>query len=136
MGNRRKGTASRGGFSLVELLVAITLLALCFLGIISVFPLGSLTIAESGLHTTATELAQQGIENLMDLPYDNELLNPGQNYADSTTVGENVFVTGWVVTENMPIRGCKRVVFTVKWDEDDELKRLSMAFVIASAGRG
>ena len=123
------------GFSLVELLVAVTLMGIGFLGVVALFPLGNQTVSESGMHTTAIELAQQGLENLLDLPYNDELLDPSSEHVEQMQVGEKTYYIDWKVTSDMPVTDCKTVVYTVKWDEEDESRQLAVTGVIARAGR-
>ena len=146
VGNRRSGRTvvilrllraarNRKGLSLVELLVAITLMAIGFLGVVAMFPMGSRTVAESGLQSAAVELAQQGLEGLLDLSYIDPKLNPGDEHADADTLGARTYFSQWTVTQDVPITGCKTVVYTVSWDEEDELRQISVTGVIASSGR-
>jgi prepilin-type N-terminal cleavage/methylation domain-containing protein len=123
------------GLSLIELMVALTLLSLGFMGVIAMFPLGSQTVAESGMRTAAIELAQQGLECLMDLPYTAELLDPSTTHSDTTSMGEMTYVRRWDVYTDIPFPGCKQIVCTVIWDEAEDSGRLSLTTVIARAGR-
>jgi prepilin-type N-terminal cleavage/methylation domain-containing protein len=125
----------RKGLSLIELLVAVTLMAIGFLGVVAMFPMGSRTVAESGLQSVAVELAQQGMEQLLSLSYDDTKLSPSTEHTESVTVGERTYSVGWVVTKDVPIEGCKKVVYTVSWDDDDELRQVAVTGVIASSGR-
>jgi prepilin-type N-terminal cleavage/methylation domain-containing protein len=123
------------GFTLVELLVSLTVLAIAFLGALAMFPLGSATVTESGLRTTAAELAQQGFEELLDLPYTDQQLNPGYVHVDSLEVGDKKYYREWDVEANTPISGCKMIRYTVAWHEAAGRQELTVVGVIASTGR-
>jgi prepilin-type N-terminal cleavage/methylation domain-containing protein len=58
------------GVTLVELLVAIMLLAIALTGLASSYPLAMQAVAGGGYQTAATLLAQQCIEIAKALPYD------------------------------------------------------------------
>ena len=58
------------GVTLVELLVAIMLLAIALTGLASSYPLAMQAVAGGGYQTAATLLAQQCIELAKTMPYD------------------------------------------------------------------
>ena len=58
------------GFSLVELMVAIFILSVGILGILAVFPLGTKLVKSSEAAAVGAELAQEKIEELAYLSYD------------------------------------------------------------------
>lgn len=58
------------GVTLVELLVAMMLLAVALAGLAASYPLAMQAVTGGGLKTTATLLAQQCIELAKSMPYD------------------------------------------------------------------
>jgi prepilin-type N-terminal cleavage/methylation domain-containing protein len=58
------------GVTLVELMVAMMLLAVALAGLAASYPLAMQAVTAGGLKTTATLLAQQCIELAKSLPYD------------------------------------------------------------------
>lgn len=68
--NNRKNFNS-GGFSLIEVVVAITILAIAFIGLVQSFPLGMSINTSARQKTSASYLAQSKIESLHSLNYDN-----------------------------------------------------------------
>jgi len=123
------------GLSLVELIVAIALMGIGFLGVVTMFPLANRTVAESGMQSVATELAQRGLESLLNLQYNDAKLSTSDSHTDTETVGARTYYITWTVQKDVPVTGCKTIVYTVAWDEDDENKEISVTGVVASTGR-
>ena len=72
--NPRRAKNPRGGFTLVEMMVGLTLLGVFMTGILTSLRLSSL-IAESNLYdTTAITVAQGYLEQIKNLPYEDVLL--------------------------------------------------------------
>lgn len=65
------GLRNKSGFSMIELLVAMVVIALGLLSISALFPLGSRARMRGEGITKAIELAQQRMEQLVELGYDN-----------------------------------------------------------------
>ena len=60
-----------GGFSLVEVIVAMSILMIAFIGLVQSFPLGNSVNDSAQKKTSASYLAQEKIENLYSIGYDN-----------------------------------------------------------------
>src|SRR4051794_13593341 len=65
----RSRSTSDGGFTVIELLVALTVLALASAAMVPMMIVGSAAAAAARLHTQAKALAQQRIEQLHDLQF-------------------------------------------------------------------
>lgn len=63
------GRLDERGITLLELLVAMTLLVIALVGLAATFPLAMFGITTGGYQTTATLLAQQGIEQAKAVNY-------------------------------------------------------------------
>ena len=61
---RSRGLLGKGGFSLLEVLIGATVLAVGLLGLASMFPVAYLNVDSGGKLTEATALAQSFIERL------------------------------------------------------------------------
>jgi len=121
--------------SLIELIVSLTVLSIALLGIATVFPLGSQTVSRAGGQTTAVELAQQGVESLMQLQYGDPLLEVGVTHQDSVQVGGVLYRKRWVVTADYPISNCKLVTYRVSWPTASGRDQVEVKAVLARAGR-
>lgn len=62
---------NQNGVTLLELLVAMMLLATALIGLAASFPMAMYGVTTGGFQTTATLLAQQCIEIAKNTPYDN-----------------------------------------------------------------
>lgn len=102
-----KNTKRIDGFSMIELLVAITIIAIGILAVAGLMPLGRRTTLESGDVTRAVEYAQQKMEELKHDPYQSLI-------AGSDSVGK--FVRSWEVDDDFPMDGMKRVTMKVAWE--------------------
>ena len=100
------------GMSLIEVMIASTILAVGLVSIISVFPTAYVNVDTSGERSKATAYAQQKLEELKNQPF-----NPGPLTAnDSLENGD--FTRGWTITQepgtNIPNR-LARIAVTVTW---------------------
>ncbi len=98
---------SDGGASLVELVVAIGLLAVALVGLAASFPASMYAVTQGGLQTTATGLAQQTIEDAKHTPYGNL---PGLAATRAAIAGFNGFDRQVLVADYAPATGCAAVV--------------------------
>jgi prepilin-type N-terminal cleavage/methylation domain-containing protein len=62
------------GFTLVEMLIGITILTIALLAIAAMFPMAYLTVHESGKSTMTLTAARQMLEDVRSVPFD-ELIN-------------------------------------------------------------
>ncbi len=99
------------GFSVIELMVAITILAITLLGIAQLFPRGLGYTTQSRLISKATSLAQAKAEELERLNKTHTDLTAGTH---SETV--EVFNRTWVITDNTPMSRIKRAQIAVTWE--------------------
>jgi Tfp pilus assembly protein PilV len=100
--------ASGAGFSLIEVMFALTFLAVGILAVASMIPAGTRGVSESRTITSGLMAAQLKIEELKGTPY-NSL--PAGSGADTVSV----FRRSWTVTDSIPTAGCKRLVVTSDW---------------------
>ena len=122
------------GFTLVEVIVAITIVAIGIVGLSAVFPLATRDVAKSGGLTKAMELCQGKLEALHMLAYDSPDLASGHVHADSLNPIANVYVRTWQTYDDDPIAGCKRIEVTVSWESVSNAE-VRLSTVIAGAGR-
>ncbi len=94
------------GFSIVELLVAITIIAIGVLAVAGLMPLARRSTIQSGDVTRAIEYAQQKMEELKNLEYEEVISG-----SDST----GIFRRSWIVDEDIPMEDMKRITTKVTW---------------------
>lgn len=107
--NRRRGRAAEG-FSLIEVMFALTFLAVGILAVASMIPAGTRGVSESRTITSGLMAAQLKLEELRGTPYSSL---PAGSHADTVSV----FARTWTVTDSIPTAGCKRVLVTSSWSD-------------------
>jgi len=102
------------GFGLIELAIALVVLAIGVLGLAAVIPAGTRSTAKSGEVTRASEMASQVAERLLATPYSHAELDPGTHNSTTWPMSGNYYVS-WFVEADQPIAACKRVTVRVRW---------------------
>jgi Tfp pilus assembly protein PilV len=105
---RRQGAAS--GFSLIEVMFALTFLAVGILAVASMIPAGTRGVSESRTITSSLMAAQLKMEDLRGQTFN--ALAVG-TFADTTSG----FSRSWTVTDSVPTPGCKRIKVTASWSD-------------------
>lgn len=105
-GDRRRD----GGFSLLEVLFALTFLAVGILAVASMIPAGTRGVSQSRVLTSGLMAAQVKMEDLKGTPFLS--LTPG-TFADTTSV----FTRTWTVTDSVPMANCKKIDVTAQWTD-------------------
>ncbi len=122
------------GFTVIEIVVALTVIAIGILGLAIVFPLSMEDVNKSGTATEAVELCKQKLEDFHMTAYDAPELEPGYTHADSLNPIDGVYLRTWEVTEDQPMVGCKFITVTVTSQVEPSIK-VDISTVLASAGR-
>jgi prepilin-type N-terminal cleavage/methylation domain-containing protein len=110
----------KAGYSLVEVLVAMSLFALAVLGLSA----GVVTVSRSGVLgndlTRATFFAQEKIE---------ELVSRSDVRVDGLDNPEARFTRAWVIVPDTPETGVSKITVTVSWEGTDA-QAVSLATVV------
>ena len=105
----------QGGFSLIEVLVAVVFLAI---GVLAIAGLQVTSVRGNYFSNNlmqATYVAQDRLEFLKNLPFNSSQLN-ANNYNDgNTTVSGIVFNRSYTVVDN--VNGYKRITYVVTWND-------------------
>ena len=107
--NRSRGKDS-GGFSLVEVVFALTFLAIGILAVASMIPAGTRGVTQSRVLTSGLMAAQVKMEDLKGKDFNT--LAAG-TFTDTTSV----FTRTWVITDSIPMAGCKKIDVTSRWND-------------------
>ena len=83
-------TRQRDGFSMIELLVTITIAGIAFVALVPVFVSAMKKVSGDTYRNVATQMAQDRIELIRQLDYD-QINNANLNNADFPTVGAQLF---------------------------------------------
>ncbi len=100
------------GLSVVELLVAVTILGITIMGIALLFPAGSRSITNTRLLTRALNLAQAKTEEFYRMPSDAGDLTAGVHGPETV---DGSFQRSWIIEEDYLREGTKKVTVAVKW---------------------
>lgn len=115
----RHGAGVERGFSLLELMVALIVLSIGVLAVARLFPAGTHGQTQDRLQSTAGYLAQEELERLGGLAFDDAELSIGRHPAGTATVacGPNDRWARWyeVTAVDPPLDDLKRVTLHVTW---------------------
>ena len=95
---------------MIEVLFALTFLAVGILAVASMIPAGTRGVTQSRVITSGLMAAQVKMEDLKGTSF--TALTPG-SFSDTTSV----FTRTWVVTDSVPMAGCKRIQVTSRWTD-------------------
>jgi len=112
--------SARGGFSVIELMVALTVLGIGIIGLANVFPYGSQTQVKDRLRTSGADLAQQKMEQLRTVAWSDANLTDGTHPSNTgetlTLTSEGNFNRLWfVTTQSGNFSDMKLVTVRVRW---------------------
>jgi prepilin-type N-terminal cleavage/methylation domain-containing protein len=94
--------------TLIELLVVCVIIGIAFLGLAGLFPLGTRNLSESRMRTIATDLAQEKLENLVNLNRNHTDLTAG-THNDPANPVRTTFNRFWSVADDTPVAGMKKI---------------------------
>jgi prepilin-type N-terminal cleavage/methylation domain-containing protein len=109
---------SNKGVGLVEIIIAMLIFAVGITAALKTLPESNRATSRSRNLTTATNLAQQKVEELMGVPYSNADLNAG-NHTDSENPINTIYNRVWDVTDDSPVTNMKLVIVTVTYESGD-----------------
>ncbi len=118
------------GVTLVELMVAMMLLAIALTGLASSYPLAMQAVTGGGFQTTATLLAQQCIELAKTMPYDRLPLDLAPNCPANPT-GYPGFTRSVQVTTATPTAATTTVTVTVNFQSTQGQIDTAVATILA-----
>ncbi len=105
---------SEKGMTMVEMLVVCVVISIAFMGLVAIFPLGMQNVNDSRMRTVATDLAQEKMEELLDLRTTNANLNAGE-HEDPDNPVRSTFNRFWTVTDNTPVADMKQIEVLVTY---------------------
>jgi type IV pilus assembly protein PilV len=117
------------GFSLIEILISMTIFAIGVLALAEMQITAIRGNAFSSTTTDGTTLAQDRIEQLMNLPYDDGALATGNH----GPVTQDVYNVSWDVA-NGPVANTKTVNVSVTWTANSWNRSVSLRCIKGAAG--
>ncbi|MEB3323315.1 MAG: type II secretion system protein [Synechococcaceae cyanobacterium] len=130
MTNEVKTPVSSRGFSLIELTIAISFFGILMLGFLMTFPLGYRTVQKSEMLTVATSHAQDEIERLKTLPFNDPDLAPGTHF-DAENPIDGIYNRVWTVTENTPVDGLTTVAMGITYSDNGIPRNIQITTYLA-----
>ena len=100
------------GSSVVEIMVALIILGIGLTSAMRVLPESSVKTTRSRNKTTAVNIAQEKIEELMGRPFGDADLAAG-NHDDPDNPIRGRYSRAWTVTDNTPVGGMKMISVSV-----------------------
>ena len=141
--SKKKVCDNQSGFTLLEVLIAISILTVGLLGVAQMQIMGIQGNYFSGNTTAALSLAEEKMEDLLGKSYSDTDLDdtePGNNanltsittidheelnIDETGQVGGGIYHRIWNVADNTPITNTKTVTLIVTWDNDSHRATLS-----------
>ncbi len=114
----RKVTKS-DGFSLLEVLIAVTILSVGMLAVATMQATGMQANYKARTVTEACTVASQHVERLLTLPLSDSWLDEANNPQSVTVDGYNI---SWNVFNNNPVTGTMLIRVVVNWTERGQPK--------------
>jgi type IV pilus assembly protein PilV len=131
-----RGSAASGGFTLIEVMIALFILVVALLGLISTTVVVVKANSFSKTMTTATTLAKDRLEQLKNASY--TALAGGTDYATAgSTVqtspsASSMFTRTWTVTaDGTPATGMKTIQVTVQWNWQNASHNVDLRTIVA-----
>lgn len=103
--------ADSRGFSLIEVMFAMTFLSIGLLAVAQMIPLGMAGVVQARVRTNATHAAQEKLDELRGEEFNAAALAAG-TYTEDT--GD--YALAWTITDNTPVPGVKRLALTASWE--------------------
>jgi type IV pilus modification protein PilV len=100
----------QGGFTLVELLIAMVVMAIGLLGAAQMVPLAMAGVKQAGLRTRSVQMAQQKLDDLKAADYSAAALIAG-NYTETA----DRVTLAWTIVDDTPVPGAKEIRLNASW---------------------
>ena len=117
-----------GGFTLIEVMIAILLTALTVIGVLGLFRVETRASQFSRRETEAAVLAQDKLEELRTFVAPSAAATGSDTPADPlSTSGNSVFSRSWSIAPTAEDASIYRIIVTVSWDEDGHTRTVEVS---------
>ncbi len=122
-------------FTLVEVIVAITIISIGLLSMAVLFPAYLRSETHNNLNIQALKLCNQKIEYLKSLDFNDTLLTKGNHSAETLYVNNSIFfIRTYNVLPDYPYEDMKKVIVDIKWRQNNHIFAKSMKSIIYAGG--
>ena len=115
--HKKVNTTGEGGFTLLEVIVAISILTFGLLAVASMQMTAIRGNYNASNITEATTVAQDRLEDLMGLLYSDPLLAPGNGLSDPAPPSPSGYTITYDVLDNNPMMNTRLITVTVQWQD-------------------
>ena len=122
---------SQKGVGLIEILIAIVLFGIGVSLAMRTLPDSNVAMTRGRNITTATNFAQEKVEELMSIPFTNADLASG-THADPENPIDRTFSRNWTVTDDAPVQGMKTVAVSVSFETANDDSTVTLTTFITS----
>lgn len=126
---------NNNGFTIIELLVAVTILAI---GLLALAGLQVTSIKGNNHANTisqATALAQEQVELIRNMPYTAVVYPPvPPNQLVEADINGTIYTRTTLVENNIPMNDLKRVTVTVSWTSRGQNRQVQLRTIVANEG--
>jgi len=122
---------SQEGIGLIEVIVAMLIFGIGITAAMRTLPQSNRATTRSRNLTTATNLAQEKIEELMGSRFNDPDMAAG-NHVDTLNPLNTIFTREWTVTDSTPVPDMKRVDVTVTYMSGDNDNSATLTTYITS----
>ena len=105
------------GFSLLETLIALTILAIGLLGLLGLQIAAAKGNASGFQVSTAVALSEQRIEELKGLDTTDPLLGSGNHVDGTVTIQQTVYTRSYGIQDDTPVSGVSIITMTLSWTD-------------------
>ena len=123
---------SDSGVTLIEILIAVTILAIGLLGVAGL----QVTAIKGNSHgntiSQATAIAEEQVETIRNMDYSEVTFDPNpliENNIDGT-----IYTRTTEVEDNTPLTDLKRVTVTVSWSAGNKSRQVQLRTIVANEG--
>ncbi len=127
--HKKVNTTGEGGFTLLEVIVAISILTFGLLAVASMQMTAIRGNYNASNITEATTVAQDRLEDLMGLLYSDPLLDPGNGLSDPAPPSPSGYTITYDVLDNNPITNTRLITVTVRWQDKGAQKQTVLTCV-------
>jgi len=124
---KRIRTKKEEGFTLIEVIIAISILTIGLLSLASMQVSSIRGNAFASGVTEATSLAADRLEKFLALSFDHSDLSAGNHTDPNPPIGYSI---GWNVIDDSPLNDTKTIKITVSWVDRGALREVSVQRVV------